>query len=169
MKLSFRTIAVLFVAFAICGTNVFSQKADDVSSKIANIKQLYKEIKSKEKTFKVTEITKSDEDDYEETTVSIYKAGKEIKLIITGMSGVGDCGESYEFYYHQSEVFFVFYSQSCYVGDEISKTERRFYFDGGKMIQFLDGKKKIKSETEDFKNAETEIKHLISEMKIYSK
>ena len=85
-----------------------AQKTDDISPKIANIKKLYKEIKNNEKNYKVEEISKFDDDGFEELT-EISKSGSEIKKIAKSISGSGDCGESYEYYFNKSEVFFVFF------------------------------------------------------------
>ena len=65
--------------------------------------------------------------------------------------------------------YFVFFVSSCYVDERVIKSEKRYYFDGNKMIQFLDGKKNVKSGTEEFINEENAIKHQISELKIYTK
>ncbi len=161
-------VIINLILFISISNLISNQKSDDIKSKIATIKEQYKSIKAEEKKYKITNITNDDEES--EKSVQLFKSGTEIKKIIVA-EAMGDCGESTEVYYHNNSAFFIFKVSECiaYDGDKemVNKTEERYSIDNGKLIQLLIGKANIKTNDNEFKNAEEFVKELIQSLKIY--
>ncbi len=140
--------------FNITEINAQDNSKNDLKSKIDKIKAQYKEIKSIESSLKKKSINLDSED--EESSLDIFRMKNEIKKVIQSSAG-GDCGEVYEVYYFQNKAFFVLNISECFVGEKTTRTEKRYYLDNGKLIQFIEGKKTINENSEEFKQAEVGI------------
>ena len=143
-------------------TSLAPAQQADLKAKIANIKVWYKEIKGKEKTFKVKTIEESEPNS---GYYKIFKDGIETKIIIFAYStDGGDYQKS--FYYKNGKVFFVLEENGLILDGKMTVYDiNRFYWDDGKLIQYLAGKdkKKIKVESNEFKHAQNQLSILIQE------
>ncbi len=134
---------------------------NDLKSKIDKIKSQYKAIKSIESSLKEKNITLDNEEG--ESSLKILSLKNESKEIIYRITS-GDCGDAYEVYYFQNKPFFVLYSSECFVYEKTTKTEQRYYLDNGQLIQYIEGKKTIKENSEEFKQAQESITYQLKEI-----
>ena len=165
MKTKISIFAIIFLSLIF----VNIAKAQDLKSKLNDIKFWYKEIKDNEKKF--TKKIISVPTDVGEEGYTIYKSGNEVKIIVQGKNGGGDCAESNSIYYRNGVPFFVLYESECFVDNKTTKDVSRFYIDNGKLIQYLEGnaKKNIKPGSDEFNNEEKMILRIIDEAKQYLK
>jgi hypothetical protein len=80
----------------------------------------------------------------------------------------------YSFFYENGKVFFVLEEDTAYSMPMMTEMEglpkpmqemieHRYYFDGGRLIKWLEGKREIPSSHEKFKKRETEILDLAAD------
>jgi hypothetical protein len=143
-KLFFAFIIVILLAFASDGFAQKKAKSDDplFKQKIDEIKKEYKSIQSKQKSFKTSNKVFEDEGGGEGEEVTVMRQGNEVKLITK--YSLADKIDGYSIYYKNNLPFFIIYEFEDFEasGKSSTKDVSRYYFENGKLIQFLQGTKK---------------------------
>ncbi len=140
-----KLFVVLLLILGFIGTTYTQDKNTIIKEIKAKYAQTQKNIKNiKPRVYTI--------DDNGETTIySCYFKDKNIVMVEKCFVGGGDCGNCIKFYLENNQTYFVFDNTECYVGDQTTKTEIRYYVSSKQLIKWLDGKKEIR--TGDF-NAE---------------
>jgi hypothetical protein len=165
---SMKTKFLILIAAIIFSLQIsFAQTAKQLSSIRNQVNLINKNVKKYTKTTKNVEGIS-----LEGTEADYFAAGKDLKKI-TATS----YGETYkamtEIYYSGDNVIFVYRKFSSYdtqIGMNpppkiVKVTESRFYFENGKMIKFLNGKKDVKNTTKFWLDSESETVQMTEKLK----
>lgn len=158
---------ILFIAVIFNLNTVLAQTAKQIATIRKEVNLINKNAKSYTKTTKDIEGIS-----LEGTEADYFVSGKGIKKI-TAKS----YGETYnavsEFYYSGEELIFVYRKFNSYdtqIGMNpppkvVSVKEYRFYFAGGKLIKFINGKKIVKNTTKFWADSESETIQVANKLK----
>jgi hypothetical protein len=163
-----KTKYLIFIIAIIFGSQTaFAQTAKQVTAIRKDVESINKNAKSYTKTTKDVEGIS-----LEGTEANYFADGKVLKKI-TAKS----YGETYNFvtelYYSGEQLIFVYRKFNSYdtqIGMNpppkvVSVKESRFYFAGGKLIKFINGKKDVKNTTKFWVDSESETIQMANKLK----
>lgn len=152
-------LLILAIATLFGIQSIFAQTAKEIKSIRNEVNLINKSAKDYTKTKKDVEGIS-----LEGAEATYFASGKDLKKIV-----VKAYGETYnavtELYYQGEELIFVYRKFNSYdtqIGMKpppkvVSVKESRFYFAGGKLIKFLDGKTNVKKNAKYFEDTGSEI------------
>lgn len=164
-----KTKLLILIIATFIGTNtIFAQSIEkDIAWIRAEVTAINKRAKGYTKTVKDVEGIS-----LEGTEAAYFSSGKGLRKV-TAKSYGETFNATTELYYSGEELIFVYRKFNRYdtqIGmtpppKVVSVKESRFYFSGGKLIKFLDGKKSVKKTTKFWDDSENEIRDLSDKLK----
>lgn len=155
------------VLFAALGISAFAQTEKQIKQIRADVNLINKNAsKYTKKTKNVEGIA------LEGTETTYFVSGKGLKKITAKMFGE-TYNASVEIYFSGEEMIFAFLKENRYdtqIGMNpppkvVRSEEKRFYFSGGNLIRLLVGKKELKSEDENYRESQAQIKDIAEKLK----